>query len=364
MIIREANQLDNEALCKLCEHSMPGTIQLSLERRPDYFVGAKVQNEQLAIYVCVNTKNNLIEGVFSIGSRRVWLEGKIESIRYFSDLRLLEHSNKAKTLFHICNFIHTNQFLVNTCAQTIVFEGNLAMHKIIDLLQKRASKHQGFQYFKQGTYLSWMLNLKNKPAPLTSKITVRRVQFEDLSRVNEYLLRESSKHNFFPFYQLDSIENEYNHHLHFSNFFIAVQDADILGICAVWDQIEFKQTKVISYARMLHFFQPLYNLIARNIGAFELPEVGKPIPYLNLHCVSIKEQNINVFKALVNEILHTFQGKSYAYLLCGLSENDPLQSAFHAYGSKRSIRGDHYLVAYQRPNFLTTNDYYLELSRI
>ena len=44
-LVRPATDADNLALCALSKVPIAGQISLSLERCPDYFAGARIQNE-------------------------------------------------------------------------------------------------------------------------------------------------------------------------------------------------------------------------------------------------------------------------------------------------------------------------------
>ncbi len=70
MIIRLATQSDNEQICAIMSQvSMGDTLSLVFERSPDYFVGSAIQSEQAEVYVFTN--QDKVEGVFSVGKRRV-----------------------------------------------------------------------------------------------------------------------------------------------------------------------------------------------------------------------------------------------------------------------------------------------------
>jgi hypothetical protein len=364
MKIRPISQEDNEYLCALCEHAMPGNISISLERRPDFFMGSRVQTEEPEIYVCVDKNDKDIVGVFSIGKRRVWLNGLITTIRYLSDLRLEKNTNRAKVLFVICSYINAQNFLKHQPAQTIVFEDNSAMKKVIEFLNKRADKHGGFKYYQDGKYVSHMLHVKNKEAKIKTDISIRRAGINDIEMVNHFLLKEGSKHSFFPYYQITEKETTFNKDLDIKDFFIAEKNAEIIGLCAVWDQSGFKQTRIKSYSKLFRFIRPINNFIAGIFGGFKLPKEGEIINYLNLHCVLIQDNNIEVMKALLNEILNEYRDSKYEYVLCGMSERAELQVVFQSYSSKRSIKGNHYLVGNEKPEYSNEKSFYLELSRI
>lgn len=364
MKIRPATASDNLLICKLCEHAMPGHIQIALERNPNFFAGSMVQCENPEVYVCTNDEDTLIVGLFSIGSRRVWLDGVVKNIRYFSDLRIADNMNRAQALFAICNYINTHQILHDTLAQTIVFDDNGRMKKVIDLLNLRSEKHHVFRYFKHGTYKSYMLNIKNKQAQADKKCIVRNANRNDLQKIEDYIKREASKINFFPYYSIYDLSNAYHKGLSIDDFYIAEKDHQIIGLCAVWDQTAYKQTRVKSYSTVLRLTRPLVNILSKLTGGFVLPAPGKVIPYVSLHSILVKDHDADVLKVLVNKILVDFKDSEYQYLLCGMAESSPLQKGFNGYSNKRSIKGNCFLVSENKPEYIDSSEFYLELGRI
>lgn len=364
LIIRKATIADNDALCKLCEHPMQGSIGIALERNPNFFNGSYVQCEQPEVFLVYNQTNHEVLGMFSIGTRRVWLNRTVTKIRYFSDLRLKEGVQRVQTLFSICNFISNSGFLIDTIAQTIVFNENIGMNRVIELLNRRARKHSVFQYFKHGAYVSHMVHVSNKALPIKHFFEIAQAKQTDVQQMQVFLDIEGSKHPFFPYYNLQDLGSSYHLGLRLENFYLAKQAGEIRGILAFWDQTEYKQTRIKSYAKYLHFVRPFVNLFAKFFGGFSLPGINETMHYVSLHCVLIQDQNPEAFKALLNRILSDIQPKGYQYLMCGLPQNHPFQMVLKKFTKTRTINGTCYLVGNDKSPALSNPEFYLELGRI
>lgn len=362
--VRTAEISDNDALCSLCEHAMQGSIGIAMERNPNFFVGSNVQCENSEIFVVYNDQNNEILGVFSVGIRRVWLNGKISNIRYFSDLRLKNGTQRAQSLFAMCNFIATSGFLEGTLAQTVVFDENTGMNKVIELLNRRALKHNIFQYYKHGSFTSHMVHVSSKSIPLIKRYTVERATPNDTADMQAFLEKEGPNHPFFPFFNFTELGNAYHKGLTIENFYIAKESGIIRGIMAYWDQSEYKQTRIKSYSKPIQIARPFVNLFAKIFGGFSLPKVGQTMHYASLHCVLIENNNEAIFGELINVVLSNIKQLNYEYLLCGFPSVHNFQNVLNRFNKTRTIRGNCYLVSNQPPEALTDPNYYLELGRI
>ena len=228
--IRTAIPSDNAELCSLCEHAMQGSIGIAMERNPNFFIGSDVQCENSEVFVVYSDQNNEILGVFSIGTRRVWLDGKIKNIRYFSDLRLKNGSQRAQSLFAMCNFIASSGFLGGTIAQTVVFNENTGMNKVIDLLNRRALKQNIFQYYKHGSFVSHMVHVSSKPVKVKNKYNIERCNSKNINELQAYFEQEGPYHPFFPYFNFNELNNAYNRGLQIENFYIAREQGNIVGI--------------------------------------------------------------------------------------------------------------------------------------
>lgn len=362
--VRTAQPTDNAELCSLCEHAMQGSIGIAMERNPNFFVGSNVQCENSEVFVVYNDHNNEILGVFSIGTRRVWLDGKINNIRYFSDLRLKNGSQRAQSLFAMCNFIATSGFLEGTLAQTVVFDENTGMNKVIDLLNRRALKHNIFQYYQHGSFVSHMVHVSSKPVRVKNKYNIERANSKNINELQTFLEQEGPHHPFFPYFNFNELNNAYNCGLQIENFYIAREQGNIVGIMAYWNQSEYKQTRIKSYARAIQIARPFVNVFARIFGGFSLPKVGETMNYASLHSILVKNDNSDVFAALTNAILSDLKQLPYQYLLCGLPNIHPFQDTLSGFNKRRTIKGNCYLVSNQPPAALSNPNFYLELGRI
>ncbi len=365
-LIRAANEWDNEALCSLCELPMAGTISLSFPRRPDFFLSNSVQVQSRDLYVLESFKTQEIHGMFSVGSRLVFVNGKAQSIPYFSDLRIAPKARGGRALFELCAYAANCAWMQNRFGQTIVFSDNRVMLDLVEKLQQRGKKNSWFLYHEAGDLLSWMISLRKKfPQKNISGIKVRKAIAQDIPSLQKFWNSEASKKQFAPVYAFDSLGQDYYQGLSIADYFLAFDGEELVGCCSIWDQSSFRQTRVDSYSGALKYFRGLVNLLSSFWGDIELPSAGKELAYLSLHTLAVQGNRPDILLALIQAIRSAFSGGEYKYLLLGMDAKDPLQKAMDLVPSKRPVKGKHFLVSGKKDFKVEKGSvFYFEVARI
>ena len=354
-----------EGIKALCRIPVSGNISLALEREPNYYTGACVQCEKPDVYVGYDESTKSILAVMNIGVRRLWYEGRIANVRYMSDLRIHPDKQDGRLFYLLIKHFQQVTAKDKLPAQTVVFTEN---HKMINLIDKAAQRKPIAKipyYHYVGSLVTYMLNFKtNERKP--GEIKVRRAQTSDREIMQVFFDEESSKTNYYPYYDFAALGESYYQGIKMEDFFLAF-DADILiGICGVWDQKPFKQTRIVGYSRKYQLIKPIYNLLSIFFGGQKLPASGTVLQYLNLHCILTQSNNADIFKELLANIQREFEDKGYDYLMCSMSEKDPLMPVLETIKRIRKIKGNYYCVNDGRAisENLYNSPFYLEAARI
>lgn len=369
IVIEKALPSDNKSICELCKIPMAGSISISMGIDPDCFVNARIQNQEIELFVC-RQKNSII-GMFSVGKRSVFYNGTPKLIRYLSDLRIHPNYKSSLLLMKITRFIKTNILNNNEFVYTVVFSENNIMTNIIEKVNhawrdnkpiiKRASLPN---YSFCGSYCSFMISLKNKRKAKKSTFFIRKAKKNDINEMQIFFNQEAHKKQWYPCYDFNLLQENYYHGLSISDFYLAFENDQIVGITGIWDQREFKQTTVNSYTRSLKLVRPFINLIAKITKGFKLPETGKILNYFTIHAILIKGNNKEIFKDIIEQIYKDCYQSDFSYFLCGLDKDDSLCSIFNDF-TKREVHGNIYSVSFNHSKKpLMTKNYYIEAARI
>lgn len=364
-IFSPATQEDNEAILELMAIPMPGLITLAMERAPDYFMGAHVQNQELQVFVCKDQKkDHRLVGVFSVGRRKVYVNGRKEWLRYFSDLRIHPDYQQSLVLMRMVQYVRKQQILTaGEFAQTIVFSDNAIMKGLIAKTHQRSKRSMNLPvYTAYGEYVTYTVALKAKNRlKFDSDIHIRKAQAEDLRGIQDFHDQLAPDKQFYPCYDFSQLDQPYYSHIQLSDMYLAMRGEKLVGMLGTWDQKSFKQTIVVDYQQPLKALRPIANLFA----PFRLPKAGSNLNYFSLHSILIHGNDPEIFSQLLDAVLKDYQGGEYAYFLCGLHTKDSLNQAFDHMRAKRTILGNHYLVTFEEASLPSPDSvFYLEVGRI
>jgi len=358
----------NEAICELFAFPMKGLISLSKERTPDFFAGAKIQNNFPESYIYINEDNNELAAVVSIGRREVYMESNKVKLQYLSDMRI-----RPKYRGGLLSFIVLKDILgsgkLDVLAQTAVLADNVTMLNSIEKLN-RFCKKRGLPYYNYiGKIVTCLLPLPRRPKPsnIHSSLNIRWATAAETQAVQDFVDTEAPKKNFYPHYNLGQLnQHPYYANLNIQNYLLAFENGEIVGVTGVWDQDEIWRTKVVAYDRKLKLVKPFLNFYNHFAGGLRLPKEGSKLLNLYLHSILIKNDDPSVFEQLLKYMLYSIGGDKYDQLVLGLSEFDNCLTALNRFRNKRLLYGNYYLVTedealvkrYEGENF------YMEVARI
>ena len=158
VIARRATPDDGEGLVSLFDVCpMGSSIQLVMQRQPDFFAAAEVQVEDVEIVVGERKDPQEIVASFAAGRRQVYLDGHCKQVRYLSDLRIHPDCRGGTLLARGYRYLRQNIFAPGEWAQTMVLEDNRAA---LDLL---TSGRAGLPHYVPAGGLS-LLPFADRPA--------------------------------------------------------------------------------------------------------------------------------------------------------------------------------------------------------
>jgi hypothetical protein len=331
LIARPAVQADHAALEELFRTtSMGKRIQIGFERDPDYFAGAKVQAEEPCVRGFFDGNGRAV-GLFSAGSRRVWLDGEIR-MRYLSDLRIHPDWQGSSLLARGFRLLRREIFHPGEWAQTLVLEDN------VQALELLTSRRGGLpEYRPAGRYVSWLLpeqRVAHEPG-----ILVRRAGLTDIGAMQVLLDAAAKRRSFAGIVKLADLGNPFWQDLAVEDFLLAQQGQEIVGMMGLWDQNRYQRIRICGYTRAVATLRPFWNTIA----SVPLPGLGQTLPLRKATAIACREDDPAILRALLSFALAR---KDRRLLLLGLSAADPLVPALSKMRGRREY-GRHFLVGWE-----------------
>jgi hypothetical protein len=346
---------------------MPGHMRFSFEANPSFFDSLRIHGYKNTVIVAKDESNKVLGfGVRSI--QKLFIEEKLSDVGYLSMLRI-DKKHRGKGILH--NGMHflkdLDQKDNNTSFYFSFIVNNNKLAKKIFL-----SKKEGFPtFYNMGNISTYIIFLdkdffrsKIKPNErLLDKYTIKRASDKDADAIIKFVNNYGSKRNFFPSISKKDI-------LTLSKtFFLAYKNKELSGIVSVWNQSEVRQTIVRGYSLPMQVYTTMFNLYAKYSSKKPFPKVNKPFNYVYLSDILVKDDNSDLFNALLKHVLTEYTDQKYDKYHCcvfSMHEKDGLNEVLDNY-KKISYNSTMYLSSWKNQdklfNTLKNRSIYVDIAR-
>ena len=313
----------------LRESPFPGSISLSLDREPDYFQAAAVEGEFSQTLLVRDTPTGRILGIGDRSVRRLYVNGGVRPVGYFSGLRAAAN-------------VHHGMGVARLLSQG--FEGQRELHKdgrasyylmsiISDnqpALRLLKAKLPNFPHLHLYTR---MLTFAIHPTPARNKphIIIERGTPEHIPAILNCLAEHGKRTQFAPYWTAETLFSARTPGLSVTDFFLALDGGRVAGCLALWDQQSFKQSVIRGYSGNVARFRWVINLLSRLGGWAWLPEPGTRLNHCFACFAAIDGDDVAVFKALLHALIHEAARRGYDFVMLGLPKGHPFVPVARAY---------------------------------
>lgn len=376
LIIREATTKDDQALKNLI--AVPITtrgIQISFQREPSYFKASDVLYKTKYHVVIEDVERQRKVACYSNGFRPCYINGQIQNLRYVCDLRV-DHNYRGKSLVkvvgaHIKETMHEPNF-----SQLIIFNDNHAARAAV-----QTAKAGMPDYYDEGlietltltgfTTRSKLRTFLNKNASDISSVQEIRsciAQPKHISIMSDFIAEMAKHYNFIPAYDFAEFlhKDRYFSSLRLSDFSLYFKNERLVGMFGLWDQHQFKQTKILYYSPAISVLRPIYNLCTHITKSMPLPKLGDSLKYHVLHTLLCHPESLALHHQMVVDAYEQSKQQGIGAISFTLSHRDPRYQLNQFYKGEQLI-GMHGFVSFEQ-NPCESFDHklipYLEVGRI
>lgn len=343
--VARATEADNgQILSLLSSTPQPGAISLSFERSPNYFHGAAVITERPDVYVLrtPGSDSHTTMGLFNIGTRRLFINGELQAVRYLHDLRLAHGVRGTRALG--LAFQTTRELMDDhELFQAVVLEDNQSF--LATMMRPRRMMPD---MTARGSIETSLIHGRPVRKLDASSVEIRPATVTDIPAMQALLDEEGPLRQYFHYHDLSQLgeAQPWYRGLSVSDYYLIFEDSELAGLAGAWDQKPFKQTRVASYSSTVRLGRPLYNAWARVTRGMPLPPVGRCLSYLTLHSVVIRNHNVHLFRMLVNALLRG-PARHYDAIACGFFTSDPVSQGPRAF-ARRTLLSHHFVGTWSR----------------
>jgi hypothetical protein len=331
LVFQLATEADDEGLRRLLrENPMPGSISLSFEREPCYFDASLIEGPFHQTLVARESSTGEIVGVGNRSVRLLFLNGKVQSVGYMSQLRIHPKYGKGLYLarglaegFKLYYNLHTDG-----CAPFYlmsVIEDNLPARRL--LTSGLPAYPHVREYTRMFTYAIYPVRAKPEVELPRGLRLVRGAEIHT-QRIVDFLNRNGARKQFAPYWTPVSL---FAANLAPADFFLAMDGERLVGCLACWDQSAFKQTVVRGYSGALARWRILINFLSHFNLAPYLPEPNTRLNHCYASHIALDNDDPIVFAALARAFYNYTVERRYSYFTIGLAEASPLRAVAARY---------------------------------
>lgn len=315
--VREATAADGAGLVELAGLcSMAGDVSLCVERRPDFFALNRLAGDPWRVGVVDGPAGPI--GCIGVARRLVYADGQPVPASYVGDLKVHPDHRRAgvgRALARWADRAATAQ--AGGLAFGTVLAGNEATERLL------AGGPETWT-----TVRSYNIPLLVRRRLPRTGLTVRTAMPGDLPAMAELWSRQAVRRQLAPVYDAGSLPRwiESAPGLDLSDYLIALEpDGRPAGFLGLWDQHEFKQTRITGYSRRLAAVRRVVNATAPLVGAASLPTTGERLRYRTV--VNPCASGPQVLRVLLGHAADRLRRAGYPFLSIGLDVRDPLTAA-------------------------------------
>jgi len=327
--LRLATSADNARLCRLLrENPLPGSISLSYEREPDYFIAARIEGTLSQTLLLEEENTGEIIGAGTRILCPMYLNGKAREIGYMGHLRanlnwpwgmsLGRHLARSFEKFRELHGDARVPFYLMS-----IIADNLPARRL--LTSRLPGMPYAHAYARMFTYA--ISPRKPQPEiPLPTGLRLERGMSEHIPAIIGCLQRNGERQQFFSHWSRENLfTSERTPNLHPQDFFLAMDGSHVVGCLALWDQTPFKQTVVRGYSGVMAYARPWINVLSRFVDFPSLPSIETRLHYCYASHLAIDHDEPRIFVSLLRAVYNETIRRGFHYFVIGLSEANPLR---------------------------------------
>ena len=327
----------------LREVTLPGAIELSLEREPCINFANAVEGTPHHTIVARATAE---EAIVAMGSRTIarrYINGEATSVAYLGQLRVARQARANPALlrggYALLKSIHDAASV--PWSFTTIVSDNRAARRVLEAGMRGLPSYEPVDEL-----VTAMLPVAARRVQrMTSSLQAAPATPADVDDIVACLNRNARRYQFSRVWtREDLLCPERTRGLELTDFSIVRSNDTVVGCLACWDQRSFKQAVVRNYSRRLAGLRPLHNLLAGVTGAPQLPRIGTTVPFAWLSHLAVDDDDPTILPALLAGALQRARARSLEYVSLDLSSQNSYIPLIKKYFSPREYRSRLYVV--------------------
>jgi hypothetical protein len=294
---------DAEIRALLAANPMPGRIKVTFEREPDYFLGCGASGTGGFTVKGVDAATGRVAGVVDISWSNRFISGRVTRVGYIGGARVDKQYQGALMPLRVLPFIRSlaDDDWPTLWTTAIVDSNPIAEGVFVRRARPSFPRLETVSEFHTLGIHTRPVSRRKRRKNDAGSIAIATAETDELKSITDFLRSCGRFKEFYPCYSEDDfLGGKRFPGLEQRDILVARNKEGIAGVCAVWDQSCFKQIVVHGYTGSLTVLRPLINFVGPITGMKRLPAPGKIIPGAALTAVAVKNDDIAVWRLLLD----------------------------------------------------------------
>jgi hypothetical protein len=313
-------------------------LKLVFDRTPDIFLMPRLRSAKLRCAGFFIEKE--LVGFAMLLYKEGYVKGVPRSVLYFGNLFIASRARGRVFLYRMSDFFLKDLTGRDSFGHAVILKGNTAASRLVNRF------HVRFPHMPHSRVIGeWQVRNILLPVYVRSKspYVVRHAIPSDIDSIAAFLNKDYRHRLFGPVISKDYILNLLEHLPGFdiSNYYIAEDQEEIVGVCCAWDMSPVKKNYVLGYNRTFKWVRRLVNAVAWCSGYPGFPSEGEPFRDVTITDYGVKDRNPEILKALLLKVYREYRNKKYHLMIIGHAAQDPLRKATSCFASQSVVSEIH-----------------------
>lgn len=303
-----------------------GDLHLALTREPSLTDALRVEGETQNVLVARDGMSGRVVGIGARSVKPGYVNGRCRILGYLSGLRVAPGYRNGRDFFRAYRLMHeAHRRAPAALTFTTILEGNDRARRLLTSGRMRLPAYRELGPVHVLCFAPGRRRRQDPPAG----VRLRWATSADREAVLAFLHTHGPRRQGFPAYR----DRDWGtpggllRDLAWSDMVLAEKNGSLVGCLGVWNQLAFRQSRILGYSRRYQVVRPLWNLVAPRCGRPSLPAPGSILNHRCLAVVCVADDHAGVFGALLDAALERACTDGAAQLAAGFFYRDPLLAA-------------------------------------
>jgi len=310
----------------LRENPMRGTVSVTFEREPNYFLAAGLAGGEDQTIVAYEDGRLVCVGRCT--RRECWLNGRPQEVGYLAELRL-DHAARRRFTIVRDGYQFFRERQGAGFHFTSIASDNERARRLLE------SGARGLPHYDFLDELATLM-IAVPRHPRLPKLRVQSATEEDIPALLRLLIQYGQRHQLAAVWTDARLRSLTHHGLTQERFFLVREGGEVVACGALWDQRCFRQVVVQGYAGMVGAARPLLNAASRFTGRPPLPQPGAALAQAFLSPLALVNGAGDLLPEFIGALLPLAAASGLEWLTLALPGGDARLTALRRRFSTRT----------------------------